>query len=60
MVHRGKGRKLFFAIFSPPKVGQTILEIKNICLLLLTVFYVTQPSKTNYLVDFEKQNTTHY
>ena len=55
-VHRSKG--LLF-MFSPPKINQTLKEIKkNICILALTVFYLTQPSNKQIICfDFEKQNS---
>jgi hypothetical protein len=45
-------------MFSPPKISYTIWGIKYICLHLLTVFYLIQPSiKQIICFDFGKQNS---
>ena len=41
---------------SPPKISQTILGIKYICLHFFTVFYLIQPSSKQICFDFGKQN----
>ena len=51
------GQYLLF-MFSPPKISWTVYGIKNICLHVLAVFYLTQPSRKQIICfDFEKQNS---
>ena len=42
------GHYLLF-MFSPPKISSTVYGIKSICLLVLTVFYLTQTSSKQIL-----------
>ena len=45
-------------MLSPPKISWTVKGIKNICLLVLIVFYLTKPSNEHIICfDFEKQNS---
>jgi hypothetical protein len=39
--------------FRTPKLSQTVCEMEILCLHLLTVFYVTQPSNKSNGFDFE-------
>ncbi len=58
-VHKSKGRTLFVFMFSPPKISWVVSGIKkNICLHLLHVFYLIQPSSKRFICfDFRKQNS---
>ncbi len=57
MVDRTKGRILLF-IFKPKKYARLFEGFKNICLHLLTVFYLTQPTNKQIICfDFEKPNS---
>ncbi len=45
-------------MFSPPKISWVVSVIKYICLHLLPVFYVIQPSSKQIICfDFRKQNS---
>ncbi len=45
-------------MFSPPKISWVISGIKDICLHLLPVFYLIQPSSKQFICfDFQKQNS---
>jgi hypothetical protein len=45
-------------MFSPPKMSWVVSGIKYICLHLLPVFYLIQPSGTQIICfDFQKQNS---
>jgi hypothetical protein len=45
-------------MFSPPKISWVVSGIKYICLYLLTVFYLIQPSRKQIICfDFQKQNS---
>ncbi len=57
-VHISRGRTQFVFMFSPPKITWVISGIKYICLHLLPVFYIIQPSSKQIICfDFRKQNT---
>jgi hypothetical protein len=45
-------------MFSPPKISWVVSGIKYICLYLLPVFYLIQPSSKQIICfDFQKQNS---
>jgi hypothetical protein len=45
-------------MFSPPKISWVVSGIKYICLHLLPVFYLIQPSSKQFICfDFQKQNS---
>ncbi len=45
-------------MFSPPKISWVVSGMKNICLHLLPVFYLIQPSSKQIICfDFQKQNS---
>ena len=55
-VVRSKGMALFIVYVYPFKNKLDCLGNKNICLHVLTVFYLTQPSDKHIICfDFEKQ-----
>ena len=57
-VHRSKGMALTIVYVQPPKISQTVKEIKSICLYLLTAFYLTQPSSIQIICfDFKTQDS---
>ena len=51
------GHYLLFML-SPPKISWTVLRIKSICLHVLIIFYLTQPSSKQIICfDFKKQDS---
>jgi hypothetical protein len=55
-VHKSKGITLLLFLFSPPKISWVVSGIKYICLHLIPVFYLIQPSsKQNICFDFQNK-----
>ncbi len=57
-VHKSIQQHYLLFMFSPPKISRVVSEMKYICLHLLPVFYLIQPSSRQIICfDFRKQNS---